>query len=303
MSKLFIIGNGFDLDHGLKTRYSDFEEYLIRTYPESKEQFYSVPEKIILPDGGEEFNKVDVVSFIRGMIANTVEENWCDLEESLGRLDFSDYFYNFDEFEEKDRESRAVILNEDTSENIKEIMPKIKELILEWIRTIETNDAIIKEDFEKLIEGEKNLFLNFNYTDTLEMLYDINPYYIHGERCSEFIEFGHGNKRCEKSQYWGSEDNILDVMKDLRKNVYGIIRENKEFYDSIDSSIDEIYSYGFSFSDVDLPYIKEILKRVNGKIITWYLNKYDNKETICENINKIIKCKFKGKFKLYEISN
>ena len=32
MTKLFIIGNGFDLAHGMKTRYSDFRDYLIDEY-------------------------------------------------------------------------------------------------------------------------------------------------------------------------------------------------------------------------------------------------------------------------------
>lgn len=27
--KLFVIGNGFDLEHGLNTQYKDFKEYLI----------------------------------------------------------------------------------------------------------------------------------------------------------------------------------------------------------------------------------------------------------------------------------
>ncbi|WP_223546835.1 AbiH family protein [Priestia aryabhattai] len=33
MSNLFIIGNGFDLDHGLSTSYENFRKYLITKYP------------------------------------------------------------------------------------------------------------------------------------------------------------------------------------------------------------------------------------------------------------------------------
>lgn len=43
MSNLIIIGNGFDLAHGLRTNYLDFKEYLINLYPDaesnSKRQF------------------------------------------------------------------------------------------------------------------------------------------------------------------------------------------------------------------------------------------------------------------------
>lgn len=37
MKKLFIIGNGFDISHGLPTRYCDFQTYLKKEYPEASE--------------------------------------------------------------------------------------------------------------------------------------------------------------------------------------------------------------------------------------------------------------------------
>ncbi|MBQ7995508.1 MAG: hypothetical protein IJ247_04770 [Bacilli bacterium] len=30
--RIFIIGNGFDLSHGLETRYKDFKKYIEQTY-------------------------------------------------------------------------------------------------------------------------------------------------------------------------------------------------------------------------------------------------------------------------------
>lgn len=38
---LFIIGNGFDLAHGLATKYNDFKEYLQKTYPQAIADIYS----------------------------------------------------------------------------------------------------------------------------------------------------------------------------------------------------------------------------------------------------------------------
>ena len=35
MSKLFIIGNGFDLAHSIPTSYNDFRAFLISKYPDS----------------------------------------------------------------------------------------------------------------------------------------------------------------------------------------------------------------------------------------------------------------------------
>ena len=35
MSSLFIIGNGFDIAHGIPTKYHDFREFIIKSYPEA----------------------------------------------------------------------------------------------------------------------------------------------------------------------------------------------------------------------------------------------------------------------------
>lgn len=35
MATLFIIGNGFDLAHGMPTQYSDFRKFIVETYPEA----------------------------------------------------------------------------------------------------------------------------------------------------------------------------------------------------------------------------------------------------------------------------
>ena len=35
MSSLFIIGNGFDIAHGIPTKYRDFREFIIKSYPEA----------------------------------------------------------------------------------------------------------------------------------------------------------------------------------------------------------------------------------------------------------------------------
>ena len=37
MRSLFILGNGFDLAHGMPTRYSDFRKYLVSSYPDIAE--------------------------------------------------------------------------------------------------------------------------------------------------------------------------------------------------------------------------------------------------------------------------
>ena len=54
----------------------------------------------------------------------------------------------------------------------------------------------------------------------------------------------------------------------------------------------EVYSFGFSFSKADIPYIEYICKRLPNNCV-WYLNKYDLNEYLKHK--QIIKsCGFKG---------
>lgn len=50
MTKLLIIGNGFDISHGLKTTYNDFRKYLIKE-KEIQSDYLVIPNAQTLPDG------------------------------------------------------------------------------------------------------------------------------------------------------------------------------------------------------------------------------------------------------------
>lgn len=54
MNKLFIIGNGFDMAHGLPTSYNDFREYLIKEYPDADE-YHTMAPGCRLGHHGEEY--------------------------------------------------------------------------------------------------------------------------------------------------------------------------------------------------------------------------------------------------------
>lgn len=94
MKKLFIIGNGFDRAHGLRTSYEDFHQYLKITYPDANEEDEQLPEVFQTPDGGIGCDDIEAVGFIMRLItqAEPNSEQWSALEESLGRLDFCEEF-------------------------------------------------------------------------------------------------------------------------------------------------------------------------------------------------------------------
>ena len=60
--------------------------------------------------------------------------------------------------------------------------------------------------------------------------------------------------------------------------------------------VTQIYTYGLSFGNVDLPYIRKICDSIpNTQNVVWYLNRYDLNK-IPDYQNKIISQGFKGKF-------
>ena len=86
--------------------------------------------------------------------------------------------------------------------------------------------------------------------------------------------------------------------KDTEKN-----SSNMElYYLFLDKDITDIYSYGFSFSEVDMPYIRDICKSIDTLKITWHLSDFDTKEKQEEYKRRIIACGFRGKFTTYGIS-
>lgn len=53
------------------------------------------------------------------------------------------------------------------------------------------------------------------------------------------------------------------------------ILQHNNFFDSLDPGIKRIYSHGFSFGKVDLPYIEKICECLPTENMTWYLNDFD----------------------------
>lgn len=194
--------------------------------------------------------------------------------------------------------------------------PVIKELFAksgnrcamsEWISTIDVEKADKKKRFEKLAAGDNSLFLTFNYTLTLEKVYDIpenNICHIHGIAGGNVI-VGHGlddeeiGELGEKfmGDFMGAEHELEECVRFLKKDTEQAIDANKEFFEGLkNKDITEIYSYGFSFSKVDLPYIRKICEMIDTGNVTWYMHTYNKAD-----YSDIIKgCGFKGRIEWFD---
>lgn len=313
MKKLFCLGNGFDLRHGLDTRYSDFKKYLIETYSYKYEGRYEVPSEGTVMGGDIGYSQDHVVSFILTVIDKVEGENWSNLEQSLGYLEFSEFieteeldeFFSHDSLDEDDVNLfNLASNNEETASNIYFSVSQINELFEDWIATIEITDEVKADDniIEMMCNGV-NMFLNFNYTDTLQKVYGIDEVcHIHGSLDSE-LYFGHGSDKGVKasysSSYVGALDSLEDLHSKLMKDTANALENNIAFFNGIDSSIKEVYSFGFSFSDVDLIYIQEICNNLVSKDVTWFLHSYDSGKNE-EYKQKIRKCGFRGQFEQFD---
>ena len=92
------------------------------------------------------------------------------------------------------------------------------------------------------------------------------------------------------------EDFILGLKKDTKAQFNKYIT----FFNRLNKNINEVYSFGFSYSKIDNLYIKEIISRISQDA-TWYFTEYENskKEEIRKKKIKLRNYGFKGKFGVY----
>ena len=180
------------------------------------------------------------------------------------------------------------------------------------------SEAYEKRPQEKkiLFPSEGSIFLTFNYTKTLEDIYEIDAkrvYHIHGvidDKDSMVVGHGLGEDELNdmlKSQelrigeVWNKKLNrmtrlqivtpkhkelaalsSLESIVSLKKDVEGCIEKNQQFFNEI-LDVERIYVYGFSFSSIDMPYLEKIIRRTKPEthwVISWYLQ--DDKRRIMD---------------------
>ncbi len=313
MSKLFIIGNGFDLAHGLPTAYSCFHRYLQETYPDADEECASVPWATTGHHGEELYDEDEVAGYLMNLLSRTAEENWSDFEETLGRLDFDEDFEELPEQIDRDGDRNyfhEAYQNEDLASQLSGCVPQILDLFSEWVGTIDISKAKPKAAFRKLIDPSQDLFLNFNYTQTLEEVYGIQKIcHIHGT-LGEDLMVGHGAESRFDEDHWshyiGSEGGIGFIQETLRKDTAGALEKHRDFFQKLTSGLSSVYSYGFSYSEVDKVYLKEICRIADTSSVMWYLHNYplDDDRKRHEDHERFIKtlrsCGFSGTFGTFD---
>ena len=135
MSKLFILGNGFDLAHCLPTSYRHFQNYLYDTYPEA----YHTDDGVwsISPqeqkDGGMVVDRSEAVAFITYVIDCAEGPEWSDLESTLGKLNFDSLLSDAKDMIGEIEPNRIHNNIEDLSAAYYVVMKEMRQLFKEWV--------------------------------------------------------------------------------------------------------------------------------------------------------------------------
>lgn len=244
---LFIIGNGFDLSHGIKSSYSDFKEWLV----------------------DNEYSKL--IELMDIFFSNNGDV-WGNIEKALGEYDEKQILEYCKPDEEIDYEhiTRSIAAIEDSPDYL--FIPTPSEFIeafRKWVFNIDISNVEQKNELPT-----QSLYLTFNYTEILEDIYKISDsqiLHIHGSRQNEDDEIvvGH-NKRRNNIEAYSDESELLykeeayckiiTCMNKFVKNTQGILDQNQNFLNRL-SNIDLIMVYGHSFYEVDYPYLEEVINK------------------------------------------
>lgn len=275
-----IIGNGFDMYHGLPSSYYYFGCYLINNDYEFYEQIGYM----------YDFNFRKVYATYPDLEFDyTVDDIfWRDFEKQLGEV--NEGFVVGTTIEDLGLENDDPV-DIDVNDDI--IAERLKKYFIRWVKEtldVPENYRIIKRLMKKCLNkvkfGSDDYFLVFNYTHTLQKVYRIPNYrihYVHGEctgNDNDELIFGHGNVKriseIKKKLYsYKDEDDYVQTLRNeknenecllryierLKKNVPYCIDLCEWFYKDIGSQPEDIYVYGMSLGEVDIPYILQLKER------------------------------------------
>jgi hypothetical protein len=163
-TKLFIIGNGFDLWHGIPSSYSQFKEYVRRR---DRDIFDAVDN--YLP----------------------ADEDWSDLESALADVDVDSIIADLGHFmssygDEDWSDSGHHDFQYEVDQVVQRLSTELRTRFGEWIRTlmIPTPGTASK----RLKDIDVNAaFLTFNYTSTLQDLYAVPDVHVLHIRPSQAV--------------------------------------------------------------------------------------------------------------------
>ena len=320
MNRLIIIGNGFDLAHGLKTSYGNFLEWVKSKIIEKPDEYF---EHISLsqadgcfgtsnPKASSFFklhykgskNLDEFISSCKGckfVYKNTFLEqimnklnlkNWVDIEE--------EYFNELNKYFQDYEKSKSTVSITKLNQNFDQIKNDLEEYLCGINKEIAIKEHL-KDSITKAFNEEDNvsaistelsniLLLNFNYTSS-EKDYEIplaQTIHIHGELKNEKnpIIFGYGNENTEIYKEI-KKDNNKDFLTNMKQFKYFNVSNYKDLMSFVKSAKYQIYIWGHSCGNSDGTLLKELFEDDNCISIKPFYHKQDGSDNYGEIVMNI----------------
>jgi len=327
MNRLVLIGNGFDLAHGLKTSYIDFLDWYMcdafqqfyekksysdclieikNKYSSMTSSFENKPktfEEVLSFISYNDYQSITYKSpFFKDLLELYNTNNWVDIE----RYYFGKLKAMFSSSRQTGKKESVLKLNSDFDLLIKKLSEYIT-IINNDIRNISELNINSKSNFKKVFEEEEEhsnvKFLNFNYTETLQAkhyAHDDEVIHIHGRVTeSEYnpIIFGYGDE--SDPAYQSIEDSGENIYLEHIKS-FGYFKTSNyhELLSYIDSAHYVVYVVGHSCGISDRILLNEIFEHRNCNTIEifYYVRKdgSDNFKEITQEISRHFKPHNKG---------
>lgn len=262
---LYIIGNGFDLHHGIPCAYKNFGEYL----SENANEIYQ-----------------NVVNYLHA----DDDAFWSNFEQNLAHLDSdllletaSDYLVGYiaDDWSDANHHDYQYEIDQVVSSLSSKLLAYFKD----WVRQLPIPAS--SECLKKLLCLDKEaLFITFNYTSTLTSLYSIsekNILYIHGKGTDENLVLGHGWEEPETQIATDMDQDDFDTrvqegdeiirryFTKTFKPTEKVIAVHQNDFNAL-ADLEQIFVFGHSLGDVDIPYFFEIVKHIDTSKVRWTIS-------------------------------
>jgi len=273
MNITHIIGNGFDINHGIPSSYAHFYEYYLQLIPEADES--------------------DIVKRFQVRLYNDLLEHttdrWSDLEKALGietkeyntaddfetvymhvykhLMEYIDYAYRFSDVAKFDNPEKTLY----------------QDLTKPWLHLVPSDIEKVEKSFQRVNDNHVRI-LSFNYTDTFNRISDLEKrvngvlelepamtyYYdgyihIHHALSTNDIILGVDNTDQITNKELAKEESIRNILvKPQTNQSLGTLvdRQCKE----VIANSDIISIYGVSLGETDSTWWKEIGKRIKGNL-------------------------------------
>jgi hypothetical protein len=315
MNKLILIGNGFDLAHGLKTSYNDFMLWLInknyKLYNSSLSSgsyfncdlmgfaggFNPGMHFISIEDFHHKKERYNINiqyknKFLESIMSHVHNYNWVDIESKY----YAALVGLYKRLEAQDVDYHPQIAKE--LEGLNKTFDCLKQELMEYLSAIDKRLDQVNKDinlhlFEESLDSRLSksktgdisriLVLNFNYTSTIELYIDKEfetPFtvnYIHGKLGDENnpIIFGYGD---EMHKYYEKIEQLdsNDFLLNIKSFGYFKNKNYQDFTNFMDQGQFSVFIMGHSCGLSDRILLNSIFEHKNCRKIKIYYYQKDS---------------------------